>query len=190
MALGLLGGQIALCSPPEQAIGLLTPLIQSQLQAMTAVIPDQVTFIPAVASGTAADPRGRLNAVRSGVKLLAFVPIAFLFGLTIFAVRKLLDLLAWWGWPLLFAGGSGVLIGLFGSPLVGGVLQLLIQTQGPRFIPSSLASSIAETARAVAHQMLGPVVIEGSILGFVGLCMVIAAPILAQGGRLELDSIE
>jgi hypothetical protein len=31
---GLLGGEIALCNPPPEAMALLTPFIQSQLQAM------------------------------------------------------------------------------------------------------------------------------------------------------------
>ncbi|HUF00288.1 MAG TPA: hypothetical protein VMN99_13605, partial [Anaerolineales bacterium] len=35
MALGFFGGQIALCNPPEQAIGLMMPFLQNQLQSMT-----------------------------------------------------------------------------------------------------------------------------------------------------------
>ncbi len=43
MALGLFGGQIVLCNPPEQAIGLMMPFIQTQLQSMTAIFPNEVT---------------------------------------------------------------------------------------------------------------------------------------------------
>jgi hypothetical protein len=185
MALGLLGGQVALCNPPEAAIGLMAPFIQSQLQAMTSIIPDQVTLLSSPATGAPGDPRLKLNAVRSGIKLTPFIPALFLFGMTVLIVRSLLDWLTWWGWSFMFAGGTSVLIGLFGSPLIGGILQLLIRTQGSLFIPSALASTIAETASAVARQMLAPVVIEGFILGIIGLGMVIVATFLPKRPIVE-----
>jgi len=45
MALGFFGGQIALCNPPDQAIGLMMPFIQTQLQSMTAIFPNEVNFL-------------------------------------------------------------------------------------------------------------------------------------------------
>jgi len=189
MALGLSGGQIVLCNPPEQAIGLMMPFIQTQLQSMTAVFPNEVLFISGAASGTPDDPRLELNAVRSAIRLTPFLPVLFLFGIAIFAVRSLVDWLTWWGWPLMFAGGVSVLTGLFGSPMVGGILRLVIQNQGAVLIPPVLASSIAETASAVARQMLAPVVIEGIILGIVGLGMVIIATFLAARTRSNVSSL-
>jgi hypothetical protein len=180
MALGLLGGEIALCNPPPEAIGLMTPFIQSQLQATTTIIPNEVTIIPGTLSGTPQDPRLRLNTLRSAIKLTPFLPVLLLFGITIFAVRSLLDWLTWWGWPFMIAGVSSVLIGLVGSPLVGWILQLFIQNQGTIPIPPVLASSIAETTSAVARQILAPVMIQGAILGIVGLGMAIVAMFLPK----------
>lgn len=185
MAMGLLGGQVALCNPPEQAIGLMTPILQSQLQAMTSLIPDDVTLLTSPAIGTEGDPRLKLNAARSAVKLTLFIPVLFLFGMTAFIVRSLLDWLTWWGWSFMFAGGTSVLIGLFGAPLIGSILQLLIRTQGGLFIPPVLASSIAETASAVVRQMLMPAVIEGFILGTIGLGMVVVATFLPRRPLVE-----
>ena len=51
LGLGLLGGDIKLCNPPEELTGLATPLIESQLQVMAVAIPDQVTLIPGAGSG-------------------------------------------------------------------------------------------------------------------------------------------
>jgi len=183
MALGFFGGQIALCNPPEQAIGLMMPFIQTQLQSMTAIFPNEVTFISGATSGTPDDPRLELNAVRSAIKLTPLLPVLFLFVIAVFAVRSLVDWLTWWGWPLMFAGGISVLIALFGSPVVSGVLRLVIQNQGAILIPPVLAASLAETASAVARQMLAPVVSEGFILGIVGLGMVIVATFLAARER-------
>jgi hypothetical protein len=151
MALGLLGGEIALCNPPPEAIGLMTPFLQSQLQTMTNIIPNEVTIIPGTLSGTPQDPRIRLNTVRSVIKLTPFLPVLLLFGITIFGVRSLADWLAWWGWPFMIAGVSSVLI-----------------------------SSIAETTSAVAGQILAPVMIQGAILGIVGLGMAILGMLLPK----------
>ena len=178
MALGLLGGQIALCNPPEEAMGFMAPFIQAQLQSMTPLIPDQVAFIPSTLSNTPNDPRLKLNLVRSAIKLTPFIPILFLFGIAVFAVRSLRELFTWWGWPFLLAGTTSVLVALVGSPVIGWILQLLIQTQGTIFIPPVLAQTIGEAASAVARQMLVPVVIEGFILAIVGLGMLILAMFL------------
>lgn len=175
MALGLLGGQITLCNPPEEAMGLMTPFIQAQLQAMTALIPDEIAFIPGTNSDTPNDPRLKLNLVRSAIKLTPFIPVLFLFGIALFAVRTLRDWLIWWGWPFLLAGATSVLIALVGSPLIGWILQRVIRNQGTIFIPPVLAASIGETTSAVARQMLAPVVAEGFILALLGLGIVIAS---------------
>ena len=185
MALGLLGGEIALCNPPPEAIGLMTPFIQSQLQTMTTIIPNEVTFIPGTLSGTPQDPRLRLNSIRSAIRLTPILPVLLLFGITLFAVRSLVDWLAWWGWPFMIAGVSSVLIGLVGAPLVSWILQLLIQNQGTIPIPPILASSIAETTGAVARQILIPVLVQGAILGFAGLGMAVLAMFFPRGATIR-----
>ena len=188
MALGLLGGQITLCNPPEEAMGLMAPFIQAQLQAMTSLIPDQLAFIPNTLSNTPNDPRLKLNLVRSTIKLTPFIPILLLFGIAIFAIRSLRDLLLWWGWPFILTGVTGALVALIGSPLIGWILQLLIQNQGKIFIPSVLAASIGETTSAVARQMLAPVAIEGFMLGLVGLGMVVMAMFLPKRPDIQIIS--
>ena len=180
MALGLLGGQIALCNPPPEAIGLMTPFLQSQLQTMTTIIPNEVTFIPGTLSGTPNDPRLRLNRIRTFIKFSPLLPALFLFGITIFTVRSLVDWLGWWGWSFTIAGVSTVLIGLIGAPLVGWLLQLFIQNQATALIPPAFLSSIAETTSAVARQMLVPVMIQGALLGVLGLGMAILAMFLPR----------
>ena len=180
MALGALGGQIALCNPPPEAIGLMTPFIQSQLQTMTTLIPNDVTFIPGTLSGTPQDPRLRLNTIRSAIGFSPFLPALLLLGITIFGVRSLVDWLAWWGWPFMIAGVGSVLIGFIGAPLVGWILQLLVLSQGNIPIPPVFVSSIAETTTAVARQTLAPVMIQGAILGIVGLGMAILAMFLPR----------
>jgi hypothetical protein len=180
MALGLFGGQITLCNPPEQALGLMLPFIQSQVQSMSALFPGELTLVSPALSGTPADPRAELNSIRTLISFTPLIPVLFLTAIAAFAVRSLVSWLTWWGWPMMFAGGASALIGLLGSPLIGGILQLLIQTQGVFPIPPVFASLIAETAGAVARQMLIPVIVQGLILGVLGLGMVILATLLTH----------
>lgn len=184
MALGLFGGQIALCNPPEQAIGLMMPFIQSQLQTITTLFPNEVTLISSIAPGTPQDPRVRLNAIRSGIKLTLFLPVLLLFGIAVFVVRSFRDLFSWWGWPLLFAGGISVIIAFLGAPVIGGILRIVIQTQGAFFIPPVLAAALGETASAVAREMLIPVIIQGLIITAIGVGM-LAVAILVPKQRVD-----
>jgi hypothetical protein len=180
MALGFFGGQIALCNPPEEAIGLMMPFLQSQLQTMTAIFPNEVTFIPGTLSGTPDDPRLRLNTVRSAIKLTPFIPALLLMAIAIFAVRSFTDWLTWWGWSFLLVGGISVLIALLGSPVIRGILRFLIQSQLALLLPPVLASSIAETAGAVARQMLTPILVQGLMLAVTGLGMIILVLVLPR----------
>lgn len=185
MALGLTGGQVILCNPPEQAIGLMLPFVQAQLQSMTGLLPNEITIIPGTLSGTPQDPRIQLDQARTAIRWSPLFPILFLFGIAVFGARTIAGWLTWWGWPLMIAGGISVLIGLFGSPVIGEILQVVIQNQGALFIPPVLASSIAETASAVASQMLISVVIQGFIIGFAGLGMVILSNFFSEPAPIQ-----
>ena len=173
MAFGLLEGQITLCNPPEAAIGFMAPFIQTQLHVMTAAFPNEITFIPGRNSGTPDDPRLRLNTIRLVMQLSVFVPLALLLLIVLFAVRSLSDWLQWWGWPFMITGFLSLLIALLGSPLVGWILQLLIQIQAGSLIPPILSATIGEAASAVTRQILTPVALEGAVLAILGLMMVI-----------------
>jgi hypothetical protein len=173
MGLGFLGGDIALCNPPPEALGLFEPLIQSQLQTLTTVFPNEVTLISGTVGGTGNDPRLQLHMVRSAIRFSPFFAFLLLLAVAVFAVRSVRDFFVWLGWPLFITGTFAGIIGLVGAPAVGLLLQFLFETQGLVFLPPLLASSIGQTAGAVASQILIPVSIQGFVMGFVGLMMVI-----------------
>ncbi len=183
MGLGLLGGNIALCNPPEQAMGLLAPFIQSQLESISASFPNEIALVPGTDSRTPSGPRLKMQWVRSGIVFSPFFLFLLLLAIAVFAVRSFRDLLLWWGWPLLITGGLAALIALVGSPLVGWLLQIMIQIYGAALIPPMLASTIGETTSAVARQMLSPVVIQGFLMAMIGLLMVIAGTFLFKKER-------
>ncbi|HKY53620.1 MAG TPA: hypothetical protein VJM08_04900 [Anaerolineales bacterium] len=176
IALGFLsGGDILLCSPPEDVMVLLTPVIESQIQVLSVAIPDQITLVPEALSGTPNDPRPRLNNLRLILLLSPFLPVIFLIAITIFAVRDLKGWLNWWGWPLMLTGMGSLLLAWLGSPVVGLIVRGFIQIQGARFIPPILLSTLQETASSVTSEILYPVAIGGLILAVLGFTMAVAA---------------
>ena len=176
IALGFLtGGDILLCSPPEDVVALLTPVIESQIQVLSVAIPDQITLVPEGLSGTPNDPRLRLNNLRLILLLSPLLPVTFLIAATIFAVRDLKGWLNWWGWPLMLTGMGSLLLAWLGSPIVGLIVRGFIQIQGASFIPPILLSTLQETASSVTSEILFPVAIGGLILAVLGFTMAVAA---------------
>jgi len=174
MGLGFLGGDIALCNPPEEAMSLVEPLIQSQLQTISAAFPDQMTIISSSTDSRAPDdPRYKLHLIRSAIHFSLFLVILLLLAIALLAVRNLREFLLWWGVPFLSVGAVTVLISLIGAPLVGWILQFFIQRQAGAVLPSILATSLGETAGAVARQILIPVTIQGLVITVLGLGMVL-----------------
>lgn len=173
MALGFLGGQIALCNPPPEAMGLIAPFVQSQLQTVTANFPDQITLVSGTESGAPNDPRRTLHLVRSAVRFSPFFVFLLLLSIAVFAVRSMQDLLVWWGWPLSITGFFSTVIALVGAPAIGLFLQFLIQSQGFIPLPPLLAPSISETISAVTGQMLSPVIWQGLVMTVIGGMMLV-----------------
>ena len=180
LGLGLFGGDITLCNPPEELMGLMTPLIESQLQVMATAFPDEVTLISGERTSTPEDPRLRLDRFRTLMKITPIFPLLFLFILTVFVIRSLIDWFKWWGYPFLITGGVTSLTALLGAPMLGLIIQVLLQTQAAGFLPPIFFSAMKETISAVTSQILKPVLIEGFVLAVLGLGMVIVATYLVR----------
>lgn len=172
------GGDLIFCSPPPEAVQIVRPLIESQIQFMTLGFPDQITLISTERAGTPEDPRLNLKIARSLMQITPLFPMAFLLGLTILAVRGLIDWLRWWGWPFLSTGVISLLIAIPGSFLVGFIIQWLLESQIGSFMPPLLLSSLRETVSAVAREILGPMAFVGLALALIGLIMILVAVFL------------
>ena len=181
MGLNLIsGGDMILCNVPAETVDLFAPMIETQLQMMTIAIPDEVTLINGNQAGSPNDPRRRLSQVRAGMKLTPILPLVFLFGLTMFAVRRFSDWLKWWGVPFLVTGVLVALLALIGSPAVSGLVRQALQDSSP---PFTLLSLVQEAVVAAARQVLSPVVLQGAILAAAGLGMTLAGVLLAKSQK-------
>ena len=87
---------IQFCNPPAELALMLTPIIQAQMQAVSQVIPDQLTLISAPAQN---DPREQLQKARMAMRFSPILPLVFLLFTTFFAVNSLKSWLNWWGIP-------------------------------------------------------------------------------------------
>ena len=177
------GGDLIFCNPPPEAVQIVRPLIESQLQFMTFAFPDQITLISTQQAGTPEDPRLNLKIARTIMQITPLFPMIFLLGLTIFAVRSLIDWLKWWGLPFLFTGLISFLIAVPGSSLVGFIIQWLLERQAAGLIPPVLLSTLRETVSAIAREVLGPVAIVGLVLAVMGLIMILVAVFLSYTQR-------
>jgi hypothetical protein len=165
------GDQIQLCNPPENVLPMLTPLIQGQMKAAAAIIPDQLTLTTAPSEG---DPREQLQTTRFFMRLSLIPPLLLLLTLTVFAVRSLKDWLTWWGIPFFVTGASAYLTGLLGAPVFGNMLQRVLINRMPDYLPLFLLDFASDLAAAMVRALLNPVMLQGLALAIVGLGMAAA----------------
>ena len=172
IGLGALSGTgLALCNPPPEAVDLFRPLIQSQLQYTASLLPNEIPFIVSDPSGTQPDPRIRLNQLRAVMRITPAVPILLILLMTVFVVRSLKTFLTWWGPPILAIGLISFLIALLGAPLIGFIIQFLIETQAAQIASAILLATLRETTTAVAREILTPNIIQGAVLAVLGFVM-------------------
>lgn len=159
------GDQIQLCNPPESVMPLLLPIIQVQMQAAAAIIPDQLTLVTAPLQD---DPRERIQTLRLFMRLSLILPILLLLTLTVIAVRSVKDWLNWWGIPFAITGFSAFVIGVFGAPIFNTVLAGILASQLPDYLPTFLLDFTGEFAAAMVRALLSPVMWQGLILSVIG----------------------
>ena len=162
------GEQIQLCNPPADMLPMLMPVIQGQMQATAAIIPDQLTLVTAPLQD---DPRERIQTLRLFMRLSLILPIGCLLALTLLAIRSLQDWLTWWSIPFAATGGITFVIGLLGAPIFGVVLEGILSRKLPDYLPTFLLEFTGDFAAAMVRALLTPVAWQGLLLGFLGACM-------------------
>jgi len=184
IGLGLLSSSsdgLLLCKPPQEVMGLVTPMIGSQLQFIALGIPDRVTLVTADQLGANRDFRRTLSIIRLFMVFSPILPVIFLLGIALLAVRSLNEWLRWWGVPLFLLGMLGVLVAITGAPIVQWMVNTLIAQSGFQ-LPTAILSLLPNIVGAVARQILNPIVIEGMIILVIGAGMSVMGFFLKQRG--------
>jgi len=162
------GDQVQLCNPPENVQPMLMPIIEGQMKATAATIPDSLTLATASLQN---DPREKLATARLLMRLSLILPITLLLTLTVLTVRSLRDWLNWWGIPFLITGLITFILGLIGAPLLRTVLENTLSAQMPAYLPAFLLDFSGNFAAAMVRALLTPVGIQGIILMVIGVSM-------------------
>jgi hypothetical protein len=178
MTFGNLTGErkLILCNPSEEVIGLIEPLIQAELQTVTAGIPDTVTLIAADSENTQ-NPLLALRVARAILRFSPLLPLGLLFLITVFAVRSLKGWLGWWGIPLFISGLLGIALSIAVNPIFLWAFRSYI---APRF-PPALPVSLVDTSRNLMTDVLAgvatPIIFQSIALLLIGMIMILATRI-------------
>jgi hypothetical protein len=165
-------GEMQFCKPPAELYSMLTPVIQGQMQFAVDAVPDQIIL---VSKPPANDPRAKLQIVRMGMRLSPIIPLVFLLLMTIFTVNSLKSWLTWWGIPLFITGILASLFSLSGAPIFGVILQRILVSRMPDFLPTVLLGYANDLASAMLQAWLNPVLWQGLAIALIGLIMTVAS---------------
>jgi len=168
----LSGGEMQFCKPPAELYSMLTPVIQGQMQFAVGAVPDQITLISKPPEN---DPRVKLRILRMGMRLSPIIPLVFFLLMTIFTINSLKSWLTWWGIPLLITGVLASLASLSGAPIFGAILQRILVSRMPDFLPTVLLGYANDLASAMLQAWLNPVLWQGLGIALIGLIMTVSS---------------
>lgn len=164
----LSGGEMQFCKPPAELYSMLTPVIQGQMQFAVSAVPDQITLISKPPEN---DPRVKLRVLRMGMRISPILPLVFLLLMTVFTINSLKSWLTWWGIPLFITGVLASLLSLSGAPIFGVILQRILVSRMPDFLPTVLLGYANDLASAMLQAWLNPVLLQGLGIVLIGLIM-------------------
>lgn len=184
IALGFLssGESLIFCRPPQEALGLVIPIIESSLQSLASNIPDYLTLTGTDQLGLSYF-RTRLDKVRAIMKLTLVIPLFLLIGIVLFTVRTLDEWLRWWGIPFIITGVTSALFALIGAPVVRFFIQTVL-LRGNADMPAIFLTMMSSVAGSLVGLILRPVAIEGIIFSIIGAGMLFGARHLNKQGMV------
>lgn len=169
-----------LCNPSDEVLNLFQPLIQFQLKAISAAIPETIDLTPDVAGSE--HPLDGLREARTVMRFSPLVPLGFLLLVTILMVRDLKSWSTWWGIPILLGGSLGLGISALLRPLAGWAIQLFFLPRLPDFLPASIPETVQELLMAVLAGVTTPVLIQSGVLMFLGILIHLVQRIFKHPG--------
>ena len=185
-------GDLVMCRPPEAALKLATPTIQSQLKAAVAQIPDTKIIAPQKGQDQTDfgplgnGPTGGFRFTHLLLRLSPDIPLFFLLLISFLAIRTPTGLLRWWGIPLFFAGLLSVALCISASfSFEQGWINLLAGRLPPT-LSLGVVNALHDLVRSVMQTYLTDTIIIGALLALVGLGMWIGSGFIQK----KIESVE
>jgi len=185
MALGQ--QNMTLCNPPDMFLFFdLRPIIEAEIKAAVALVPEQVTIISANTSQ--AQELQDLKNLRTIMRLSPLLPMLCLLMVTAVTVRSLGDWLNWWGYPLLFAGFLSMSITAMSRPLAAWTFQTFFASALPETLPPDIVEVFKDLTAAIVHKAVQPTLLVAGIMALIGLVMVAIAFVIRVMKKQSLES--
>ena len=163
--------EMILCNPPDTFLFIdLRPVVEAEIQAAVALVPDQVTIVSP--DDIRLQDLQNLKTLRTIMYLSPLAPLLCLLAITVLAVRSFRDWLGWWGYPLLFSGLIGMLLSGMSRPLATWFFGIAMYPRLPENLPADVVDVCSDLMASVVHNALQPVVLEAGVMALAGLVMV------------------
>lgn len=161
---------ITLCNPPDTFMFIdLRPIIETQIKSSLLLVPEQVTIVSP--NEARSQELKDLETLRVVMRLSPLVPVLCLLAIIILAVRSFRGWLAWWGYPLLFAGLLSMLLGGMSRLLATWFFRFAISPRLPQILPVEIVYLFSDLMAATIHNALKPVALQASFIALAGLLM-------------------
>jgi hypothetical protein len=170
-------GTLILCSPGEELLSGVAPLIQDMLTYEAAQIPDSQVITPQVGTHpTSFGPLGSgltggIRLARLIMRLSPILPLLILALITLLVVRTIKDWLRWWGIPIFFSGllclGLAIIVTVFFDP----AWAALLINRVPFFLSPGMVSLIHDVVLAILRTVMVWITGGGIVLVVLGLGM-------------------
>lgn len=166
----LTGKGLLFCKPPEIALEIAKPLIQTQLGALSRSIPQEKVYL---SRENANEAFVQTQARRILMHLSPLVPLFLLSIITMIAVRTPKSWLQWWGYPLLISGGIGLLLSLLTTTLMQAVFNARVLSGNSGEISASMLALVYDLFDTLTRAFTQQSVLLASYSTLLGLMMLV-----------------
>jgi hypothetical protein len=181
-------GEMTLCLPPEGALALMSPLIQSQLNQFAAQIPDEQELLgPGSGENSAqAGPFAGLRSLRLVMRLSPDLALACLLLVSLLAVRSPKSWLRWWGLPFFVSGLLSILLALGFSAAFERIWVARLAGRIPPYLSLGMVTLLHDLGKAVLRLVLGSISLASLLLGLLGLGLWIGSFFIKESAKAAL----
>ncbi|MEW6404570.1 MAG: hypothetical protein AB1649_22465 [Chloroflexota bacterium] len=184
MTLSILqSGEIAFCNPPPDLQPLIAPLMQSQLQYASTLLPDTVIIMNDSGQTGLDNPRERLGLIRMVMQVSPLIALGVMAVYGLVVVFTFVNWLDWIAVPMLISGFFSSLAAIVGSPVVRVVLEEILARNMPVYFPPIFVEYAGDLAVEITAQFLQPVIWQGLIIGAIGLGLLALSFLLRRRGK-------
>jgi hypothetical protein len=166
-----------LCLPTPALYPTLASQLRGQLDSAVASIPEKAYLImppspSAITPGSGpfgSSPISTIRTLRWFMRLSPLLPLLFLLGIALFAVRSFKGWLQWWGIPILVSGVVALGLGFFTSPALRVAWNVFLFPRIPPYLPVEMVGLIRDILLSIIQTVSGWIILQAAILVALGL---------------------